>query len=133
MDNLLLIAAIAGETDGFCAQTANIWQIVGYALLIFKIVVPIILIGLGALDLGKAVIGSKDDDVKKAVGALVRRAIAAVAIFLLPTIIGLVMQFVGGWSDSGAEADYLVCKSCITKPSSGSTCDDYAKSAWGTD
>ncbi len=129
MDNLLLVAAIAGGSDGFCAKTANIWQLVGYALLIFKIVVPIILIGLGALDLGKAVVGSKDDDVKKAVGTLVRRAIAAIIIFLLPTIIGLIMQFVGNWKNSDMEKDYNYCKECITSPSKG-TCATAANKLW---
>ena len=72
---------------GFCAKTANIWQIVGYVLLIFRIAIPILLIVFGAIDLGKAVIASKEDEIKKATGSLVRRAIAAVVIFLLPTIV----------------------------------------------
>ena len=52
---------IGTETMGFCANTANIWQVVGYVLLAFKIVIPILLIIFGMLDLGKAVIASKDD------------------------------------------------------------------------
>ena len=35
---------VGTETAGFCANTANIWQVIGYALLVFKIVIPIILI-----------------------------------------------------------------------------------------
>ena len=53
----------------FCTNTANIWQIVGYVLLIFKIVIPILLIIFGILDLGKAVIASKEDEIKKATGS----------------------------------------------------------------
>ena len=56
---------IGTETMGFCANTANIWQVVGYVLLAFKIVIPILLIIFGMLDLGKAVIASKDDEIKK--------------------------------------------------------------------
>ena len=49
-----------GNVDNFCAETSNIWRTVGYFLLVFKIVIPIILIILGMVDLGKAVISSDD-------------------------------------------------------------------------
>ena len=32
---------VGNATNGFCAQTADVWQLVGVALLIFKIVIPI--------------------------------------------------------------------------------------------
>ena len=51
----------------FCASTANIWQLIGYVLLVFKIVIPILLIVFGMLDLGKAVVASKDDEIKKSI------------------------------------------------------------------
>ena len=47
--------------SGFCANTANIWQIVGIILLVVKIVIPILLIIWGMLDLGKAVVAANDD------------------------------------------------------------------------
>lgn len=118
MDIFLTMAKTVGGSDGFCAATANIWQIVGYVLLIFKIVIPLLLIIFGMIDLGKAVIASKEDEIKKATGSLVRRAIAAVVIFLLPTLIGFVIGIIGGFTDE-AEADYNVCKSCITNPNNG--------------
>ena len=103
----------------FCTNTANIWQIVGYVLLIFKIVIPILLIIFGILDLGKAVIASKEDEIKKATGSLVRRAIAAVVIFLLPTIVSFLIGIVGGFKGTEAEKDYNVCRKCITNPNTG--------------
>ena len=39
---------------GFCSQTANIWQVLGYVVMIFKIVIPLLLIVFGMVDLGKA-------------------------------------------------------------------------------
>lgn len=101
----------------FCTQTANIWQIVGYVLLIFKIVIPLLLIIFGMLDLGKAVIASKDDEIKKATKSLVTRAIAAVIIFLLPTIISYIIGLIGGFKGTEAETDYNICRRCITSPS----------------
>ena len=61
--NLLLTAVTIGGTDGFCAGTANIWQIVGYVLFAFKIAIPVLLIIFGMIDLGKAVIASKDETI----------------------------------------------------------------------
>ena len=116
MDMFLTMAV--GGSEGFCYATANIWQIVGYVLLIFKIDIPLLLIIFGMIDLGKAVIASKEDEIKKATGSLVRRAIAAVIIFLLPTLIGFIIGIVGGFTDE-LETDYNICKSCITNPNNG--------------
>ena len=113
--DLFLIMAI-GNTQGFCTDTANIWQIVGYVLLVFKIVVPLLLIIFGMIDLGKAVIASKEDEIKKATGSLVRRAIAAVVIFLLPTLISFVMGLVSDFDNSGAKKDFEICRNCISRP-----------------
>lgn len=117
---------LTGAVD-FCKNTANIWQIVGYILLIVKIVIPILLIIFGIIDLGKAVVASKSDEVKKSVTSLAYRAVAAVAIFLIPTIIGLIMGFVSDFNNSGAEQDFNICKSCITRPN---TDCQYAADAW---
>lgn len=121
--DLFLIGAV-----DFCKNTANVWQIVGYVLLIFKIVVPILLMIFGMIDLGKAVIASKSDEVKKATTSLAFRAVAAVAIFLIPTIISIVMGFISDFKDSGAQADFAICKSCITRPNG--ECASHATAAW---
>lgn len=113
----------------FCKDTANIWQIVGYVLLIFKVVIPVLLIIFGMVDLGKAVIASKSDEVKKATSSLMMRAIAAVAIFLIPTIIGVIMGFVSDFKESGAKDDFEVCKACITRPTKN-PCSGNAADAW---
>ncbi len=127
MDIFLTLVNIGSENNGFCANTANIWQLVGYVLLAFKIVIPVILIVMGILDLGKAVVASKSDEVKKATTSLAMRAVAAIAIFLIPTIIGLVMGFVSDFSK--VEKDYSICKSCITSPR-GTECKGKADNAW---
>lgn len=129
LTNLFLtMEAQVGGADGFCAATANIWQLVGYVLLVFKIVIPLLLIIFGMIDLGKAVIASKEDEIKKATGSLVRRAIAAVIIFLLPTLISFIMTVIGGFGSEASE-DYEVCKACITSP--GGECKSTADELWG--
>ena len=123
MGNLMLIAVDEqmnvsnfGKSNGFCAQSADIWQVVGYVLLVFKIVIPIILIVLGMIDLGRAVVSSKDDEIKKSMKSLMMRAIAAIAIFFVPSIISLIMGVVGGFKD--VKEDYDVCRTCIANPTS---------------
>jgi len=115
--------------NGFCMNSANIWQVVGYVLLVFKIVIPILLIIFGMIDLGKAVIASKDDEIKKATKSLIMRAISAVVIFFIPTVVGLVLGMISNFGDSGAKDDWDVCKTCITSPNDPS-CASYAESAW---
>ncbi len=112
----------------FCASTANLWQIVGWILLIFKIAIPILLIVFGIIDLGKAVIASKDDEIKKSVKSLAMRAAAGIIIFLIPTIIGFIMGFVNDFrdKDSAAYKDFIVCRKCIISPGK---CDE-ADQAW---
>ena len=118
---------IGQETSGFCASSANIWQTVGYVLMVFKIVIPILLIIFGMIDLGKAVIASKDDEIKKATKSLAMRAISAVVIFFIPTLIQVVMSIVGSFGD--VQDDFNVCKACISNPMD-SDCENSAEDAW---
>lgn len=104
----------------FCTDTANVWQFVGYVLMVFKIVIPIVLIIFGMIDLGKAVIASKDDEVKKATITLSKRAIAAVVIFFIPTIVSAIFGIVDGFSGD-VEGQYNVCRTCITSPKNCNT------------
>lgn len=99
----------------FCAQTANIWQVLGYVVMIFKIVIPLLLIILGMVDLGKAVVSSDDKAINKAVSTLIRRFIAAVVIFFIPTIVSAIFNIIG------LEADYNTCVQCITHVNSCDT------------
>lgn len=109
-----------GVQNGFCANTANLWQLVGVILLIFKIIIPIILIIFGMIDLGKAVISSDDKAVSKATKSLLMRLIAAVAIFFIPTVVGFAFSLVGAFN-SGVKDDFDVCRACITKPNQSET------------
>ena len=57
---------------------------------LIQIGIPIILIILGMLDLGKAVVASKEDEIKSAQKLLVKRCIYAIAIFFVVLIVQLV-------------------------------------------
>ncbi len=113
----------------FCSTTANVWQIVGYILLVFKIVIPIILIVFGMMDLGKAVVESKDDAISKAAKHLAFRAIAAVLVFFVPTLVSMILGLVSNFQNSGARSDFEVCRTCITDPNDAE-CTVPAENAW---
>lgn len=104
----------------FCSKTANIWQIVGYIVLILKIVVPIIIIILGIIDLSKAVISSEDKVIKSSITSLVKRIIAGVAIFFVPTIINYAFSLVGSFVKD-VNDNHMKCVTCITDPGSCDT------------
>lgn len=57
--------------------------------------IPIGLIIFGMLDLGKAVVAGKEDEMKKAQNTLIKRVIYAVAVFLVVTLVSFVMGLVG--------------------------------------
>lgn len=66
---------------------------------IIQIGIPILLIVMGSIDLGRAVISQDDKEIKGATSKLIKRAIAAVAVFFVTTIVSLLMNM---FSDSGA-------------------------------
>ncbi len=75
---------------------------------IIQIGIPIILIILGMFDLGKAVIASKEDEIKSAQKLLIKRAIYAVAIFFVVLIITAVFNLVGSTSGENT-ATWVTC------------------------
>lgn len=58
-----------------------------------RIIVPILVILLGMLDFGKAVIASKEDEMRKAQSTFIKRVIIGVIIFFVPTIVEILMEF----------------------------------------
>ena len=108
----------------FCQETSNVWQFVGRVLLVFKIVIPILLIIFGMIDLGKAVVASDDKAIKSATSSLVKRAIAGVVIFFIPTIVGAIFNLVGNFQRAEIKDDYKICNDCITYPNSKCTVEE---------
>lgn len=107
----------------FCAKSTDIWQIVGKILFVFKIVIPLLLIIFGMIDLGKAVISSEEKAIKEATTSIIRRLIAAVVIFFVPTIVGAVFGLIGEFNEEQKD-DYTICKNCLVHPYKDSTCAD---------
>lgn len=60
-------------------------------LLYVRIIVPILIILLGSLDMAKAVIAAKEDDMKKAQTQFIKRLIAGLVVFLIPVFVDIIM------------------------------------------
>lgn len=67
---------------------------------IIQIAIPIILIVLCTLDLGRAVIGSDDKENKKLLKRIVRRLVYALVLFFLITVINLIFSMVGSITEN---------------------------------
>ena len=111
----------------FCAKTANVWSVLGFVLLVFKIVIPLLIIIFGMIDLGKAVVSSADDEVKKAIKSLAFRIIAGVIIFFIPTLVSVVFNLIAGFNKEASD-DYEVCSICISNPNGNCAC--FADNVW---
>ena len=71
-------------------------QITSLIILVIQIVVPLLIIILGMLDLGKAVVAQKEDEIKKGWQTFIKRMIAAAIVFFVVVIVQLVLNLVGG-------------------------------------
>lgn len=85
--------------------------ITSLAVTIIKIVVPILLIIFGMLDLGKAVMQQKEDDIKKAQGIFIKRCITAVLVFFVVAIVQLVFSLLAkaGNEDNDSISSCISC------------------------
>lgn len=103
------------EVSQFCAQSAQIWKLVGTVINIIKIVIPIIIVLLAILDLGKAVMAGEEKEIKEAQKMLLKRVIYGVVIFFVVTIVQVVFNLVG---QNLNDADSKICWVCATNPGS---------------
>ena len=81
-----------------CTAGSEIVQVIAIVRLVMNVIciaVPIVMIVLGTIDLFKAVTSSKDDEIKKKQQTLIKRIIAGVIVFLVPTIVSLLMNLIG--------------------------------------
>ena len=113
----------------FCAQTAGIWKVIGFVIYIIRIAIPIIIILLGTLDLGKAVIAGEDKKIKEAQKSFLTRLVYGIAIFFVFNIVDVIFGLLGFDVDNGAPR---VCWVCATKPNS-SECNSYINGVDGFD
>ena len=97
------------DTKQFCQDLAPIINLIKHGVIpLIQIGIPIILIVLGMLDLGKAVMAGKEDEMKKAQSMLLKRFLYAIAIFFVVTLVTLVFRLVANNSDGDEGAKEAV-------------------------
>ena len=108
MNYLTLLSDVSGAGDSGTAFSP-ILRVVGIIVVGIRIAVPLILIVIGMLDMAQAVMKKKEDDIKTAQNALIKKAIAAGLVFLITFFVDVVMLVVG-------HDEYEACKPCVTSP-----------------
>lgn len=106
------VETITNTNVDYCKGLNSTFIIIGHVVRLAKILIPIIIIGFGMMDLFKAVVGSKDDEIKKSLRTLIFRCLAGVCIFFLPAFIDLIFSWVDGW-ETGYKGQYENCFKCI--------------------
>jgi len=80
--------------------SGTIPNIVYLIIQLIWIIVPILLVVFGLMDLAKAVMAQKEDEIKKGQQTLVKRAIAAIIVFLVIPIVQIIINYVSGSDDT---------------------------------
>lgn len=95
--------------EQLCNSLQPVLRIVGIVVFGIKVIVPIILIIYGMIDLAKSVAEKDEGKIKEAQNRLIKRAIAAVLVFLVVTLVSVVMRLIG-------HSEYTACMDCIDSP-----------------
>lgn len=98
----------------FCSDSRAIWRFLGNIVNILQIAIPVIIILLGTIDLGKAVMAGEDKKIKEAQKMLLMRLIYGVAIFFIVLIVQIVFGLV---AEQGASTS-STCFKCVASPGS---------------
>ncbi len=101
MDIFLFLANAADS----CGGLEPIVKVIKGIFDAIKILVPIALLIMGVVDLAKAVLASDDKEIKAAEGKLVKRVIAAAAVFFAFTLVNLIMGLVADSTSDSNESD----------------------------
>lgn len=97
----MFLAKVLMNSEYTCGGTNLVFSgtfpyMVSTLITVIKIAVPVLLIIFGMLDLGKAVVAAKEDEIKKGQQTFIKRAIAAVIVFFVIQIVQIIIRFVSG-------------------------------------
>lgn len=101
----------------------SILKMVHYVYLGIQIIVPILLIIFGMIELAKAITAQKEDEIKKAQGGLLKKAIVAVIVFLVFSLVKFVFNFASGDLGPDNKGNVWNCVSCFIDGPTGGTCE----------
>lgn len=96
MSNLIQILEDVSCAGGTIYVDRSLPNAIAMIINILKIAIPILVILFGLIDLGKAVMSAKEDDIKKNQGLLIKRCIVAVLVFFVVAIVQFIIGIVAG-------------------------------------
>ena len=103
------IASCEGAVGGAIIDE-KVPNLVSTAILVIKIVVPVLLVIFGMLDLVKGVTAGKEDEMKKGQQLFIKRLIAGALVFFVFTIVQLLVSIV---ADDDDKANITTCANCF--------------------
>ena len=84
-------------------------ELISFAVNLLKIATPIILIIVSIITLVKAIIASKEDEIKKAQSSLIKKLLAAAMVFFIVSIVQFVILKVADSSDANGISKCMSC------------------------
>ncbi|MEG0577246.1 MAG: hypothetical protein RR500_05260 [Bacilli bacterium] len=119
-----LVQMLAGVCQGVLGAEipAKLAYIVALAIRFFQVIIPILLIIWGMLDLGRAVMEQKEDDIKKRQGTFIKRLTAAAIVFFVITIVKLLVNLVAGGDGQADAASITSCINSVINCKSSTNC-----------
>ena len=107
-----ILSVVGMQILDFCSDSKAIWKFIGNIINILQIAIPVIIVLLGTIDLGKAVMAGEDKKIKEAQKMLLMRLIYGVAIFFIVVIVQIIFGLV---ADQGASTS-STCFACVANP-----------------
>lgn len=108
-----VLSAVSTSVDYSCGNIGvsfpgTLPYVISMIILLIKIVVPILLILFGMIDLGKAVMAQKEDEIKKGQQTFIKRLVAAAIVFFVITIVTILIKFL-----SNKDSKITSCFNCF--------------------
>jgi hypothetical protein len=98
----------------------KLFTVTSTIILLIEIAIPVLLIIFGMLDLGKAIIAQKEDEIKKGQQTFLKRVIAAVIVFLVVVVVKLLVSFIA--SDNADSSKITTCLECFVNGPKSDKC-----------
>lgn len=108
------------DYESICSNNniKSAFKTIGYVIQIVRWIVPLMLIVLGMIDFGKAAIASDDTALSKASSTLIRRFVAGLVVFFIPTIVMAILnalEITNGIEDE-TDTQFGACTKCLFDP-----------------
>ena len=97
-----------------CQNTVKGWRVVGFIILIVKILVPIIIIVTSVVPVFNALVKGNADETIKSWKQIARKIAAGVIVFLIPGLIEASVRLFAGKEFETEDA--MICVTCFSNP-----------------